>query len=520
MSSLFVRVNRFCRRECGKNGSINGNQQGRVAYRLKYGMVFLIMLAVFYFWELLPEMLQTKLPEPPMKFRNKKDKTMSIPEEDDILSSSGLPSRLTDSHSSPESLEKTNQQLSQLTLDQVLKWAHTAFHSGRREQLVHVTSFGPSGMVILHQLDALGLTPSVPIISIDTLHLFPETYDFIKSLKQTPRDADSYRFETPLQIQTYSPKAHSKTRSEFDSAYGENLYKTDYERYSYLTKVEPTVRALEQQHARAWITGRRRSQGGERANLQILEIDEMADTSTITSGKNKVVRYKLNPLALWTYDQVWDYIRKHHVPYNPLHDKGYKSVGDTMTTIAVEKTADERSGRFVGMDKTECGMHSIQAKALAAQKAAQVKSESVKTTGSSSSQDGLKKKKKHDGPEPLPCTGCLELDPTTLMDLIDSGTTDVLMEFHSPFCGHCRNFAPTYEKVAQALLDHASIDVARYDITYQKIPKKAEELGIKVTSTPTLFFVQRLPEFSVEKFKGTRTAEGIVDWIKSKTDYL
>jgi phosphoadenosine phosphosulfate reductase len=94
----------------------------------------------------------------------------------------------------------------------------------------------------------------------------------------------------------------------------------------------------------AWLNGRRRSQGGARASLPFFEFD--------VDG-----RLKVNPLANWTYDQTWEYIREHNVPYNPLHDQGYKSIGDKMTTFPVGENEPERAGRWQGSSKTECGIH-------------------------------------------------------------------------------------------------------------------------------------------------------------------
>ena len=292
---------------------------------------------------------------------------------------SSLPSRLPKTLDSTE-LGSINQQLSQMSLEQVLQWAYTAVevdHSGgdsgsisNRHPLVDVTSFGPSGMVLLHKLHQMGYTRSVPIITIDTLHLFPETYDFIRgfgpkgSSDNLVQHSDNGMFTLPL-LKVYQPKGHS-TKTEFDKEYGADLYKTNPEKYAFLSKVEPTLRSLRDHHAQIWITGRRRSQGGERSSLSILEVDDSSDTAsgegTTGSSHNHQQRFKLNPLAHWSYDEVWEYIRQHKVPYNPLHDNGYKSIGDTMTTQPVEGSAGERSGRFVGMARTECGIHSTRAK--------------------------------------------------------------------------------------------------------------------------------------------------------------
>jgi phosphoadenosine phosphosulfate reductase len=95
---------------------------------------------------------------------------------------------------------------------------------------------------------------------------------------------------------------------------------------------------------KAVITGRRQSQGGERAHLQPLEVDSTG-------------LLKFNPLLAWTFDEVETYITTHDVPRNRLLDKGYKSVGDWHSTVKVAGEEDERAGRWAGSEKTECGLH-------------------------------------------------------------------------------------------------------------------------------------------------------------------
>lgn len=113
-----------------------------------------------------------------------------------------------------------------------------------------------------------------------------------------------------------------------------------------MTKVEPTQRALKELHVDIWITGRRRSQGDSRSTLEVLEI---------TSDG----RIKFNPACWMTWNDIWSYVKAHHVPYNALLDQGYKSVGDFFATTAVAEDAPERSGRWHGKGRTECGMHSV-----------------------------------------------------------------------------------------------------------------------------------------------------------------
>lgn len=421
---------------------------------------------------------------------------------------SNLPSTILTSETD---LGPLNQALSSLTLDQVLLWAYqVCSNDNNNSRLIQVTSFGPSGLVILHHLYRLGLlfdSRQVFVVSIDTLHLFPETYQFIQLLKT--------KTFPNIKINLIQPR-HHKSRESFDRAFGPDLYRVDPSQYAYHSKVEPLLRVLKQQQPKIWITGRRRTQGGERTNLSIVELD---DTATTTDDASR--RWKLNPLAYWTHDDVWKYLRQHGIPYNPLHDQGYSSIGDIMTTQKTQLGAGERDGRFVGMEQTECGIHSTREKLNQMIQNAKAK-KSIWGPSWFSPQHDSQSSEKETEPPPLPCTGCLELNPQTLMTLLKTGTTDVLMEFHSPFCGHCRHFAPTYEKVAQALLhndhnnhhfDNNNIQVARFDITYQNVPS---ESGIVIEATPKLYFVKRLPQFKLEEYKGTtRSPEAILDWVTS-----
>lgn len=193
----------------------------------------------------------------------------------------------------------------------------------------------------------------VPLIFVDTLHHFPETLDLLSIVEK--------RYPT-AEFHIYKPQGAS-TVSEFVAKYGGELWKTNEPTYDYLVKVEPARRAYRELNVRAVLTGRRKSQGGARDSLPIIEVDE---TGLI----------KINPLANWTFKQVESYIRTHDIAYNALLDRGYRSVGDWHSTLPVKEGEDERAGRWKGKEKTECGLHEnylamrIKAKLEAAQKAA------------------------------------------------------------------------------------------------------------------------------------------------------
>ncbi|KAL3680759.1 hypothetical protein R1sor_023715 [Riccia sorocarpa] len=194
---------------------------------------------------------------------------------------------------------------------------------------------------LLHRVGALS-DQKVKIIFIDTLHLFPETLEFLAEVEKR-YEFKAHRF----QAQGISNK------EEYDAKYGSDLFIRDIDEYDRICKVEPFDRALKTLEVDAMINGRRRDHGAERAHLQIFEAGKMA---------------KVQPLAFWEFRDCWDYLEKYKLPYHPLHDQGYPSVGDIQTTMPVPRSqwfeyGGERSGRFQGLKnkdgslKTECGIH-------------------------------------------------------------------------------------------------------------------------------------------------------------------
>ncbi|KAJ3162099.1 hypothetical protein HDU86_005797 [Geranomyces michiganensis] len=194
----------------------------------------------------------------------------------------------------------------------------------------------------------------VPLIFIDTLHHFSETLTLATTAAE--------RYSAPLHI--YRPAGDATTAAEFAAVHGEKLWSADPDSYDYLVKVEPAQRAYAELGVRAVFTGRRRTQRGARSAIPILELD--------SSAARGVGVLKVNALAAWDYDAVWAYVRQHDVPYNPLIDRGYKSVGDVHSTLPTAEGEGERDGRWKGQEKTECGLHKdyfkMRAQFLAAQK--------------------------------------------------------------------------------------------------------------------------------------------------------
>lgn len=213
----------------------------------------------------------------------------------------------------------------------MLRWCLTSLPS-----LYQTTAFGLTGLVTIDMLSKIAgkKKSNVDLIFLDTLYHFPETLALV----------DRVREKYPqLSLHTYRP-ANTETAEAFETLHGERLWETNDEQYDWHAKVEPAQRAYAELGVKAVLTGRRRSQGGKRGDLDIVEVDEAG-------------LIKVNPLANWTFKQVQEYIRANDVPYNELLDRGYKSVGDWHSTQPVAEGEDERSGRWKGMAKTECGIH-------------------------------------------------------------------------------------------------------------------------------------------------------------------
>ena len=400
-------------------------------------------------------------------------------------------------------LAALNEELAHLDPTFILRWAHHAVsvshhlrHGTHNHPLVQVTSFGPTGLVILDQLSNLKLLKDIPVITLDTLHLFKESYAFYDTIKQ------QYKMDLKI-TKPIDEGGEIKGRNEFDEKYT-GLWKSDPKKYTKLTKQDPVERVFDEWEVKMWITGRRRSQGGERSNLQVLEFEcndeitvDTGDALTSSNGK-----WKLNPLAYWTYDQVWKYIREHKIPYNPLYDKGYTSLGDEMTTRLPDMTlkndvsAFERSGRFVGLNQTECGLHSHRAKINAKKEEAQAAGEEWKAPT-------------------LPCDKCVDLDVDSFEEFILKEKRDVLVEFFSPYCGSCQEFAPTMSRLAEHLSStDMPVKVARFDITEHDPPTIGSEKYFEVEATPTLYQVRHSP-FEVKLYEGEHDYHAILGWLEN-----
>jgi phosphoadenosine phosphosulfate reductase len=175
----------------------------------------------------------------------------------------------------------------------------------------------------------------VKIFTIDTGRLFNETYELL--------DRTTARYKKPVQV--YFPEAADV--EEFVAAKGINSFYESVDNRKdccHIRKVKPLNRALK--GAKAWITGLRAEQSSNRQDMTMIEWSEEKQL------------YKFNPLIHWTYDEVLDYINKFNVPYNPLHDKGFVSIGCAPCTRAIEPGEDPRAGRWWWeTSQKECGLH-------------------------------------------------------------------------------------------------------------------------------------------------------------------
>jgi len=233
-------------------------------------------------------------------------------------------------------LDFINQQLANATPQEVLQWALFTLPN-----LYQTTAFGLTGLVTIDMLSKLlsASDSKIDLIFLDTLYHFPQTLDLVERVKE--------RYPK-LTVHVYKP-AGVDTTTEFEQKYGQLLWETNDEQYDYMAKVEPAERAYAELNVRAVLTGRRRSQGGKRGDLKIIEVD---DAGLI----------KINPLANWSFKEVEAYIRGEGVPYNDLLDFGYKSIGDWHSTQPIKDGEDERSGRWQGQQKSECGIHNSRSK--------------------------------------------------------------------------------------------------------------------------------------------------------------
>jgi phosphoadenosine phosphosulfate reductase len=210
--------------------------------------------------------------------------------------------------------------------EETLKWAFATF----QRDIAMASGFGAEGMVLIDM--ASRIQPAFRIFTLDTEFLFSETYDLM--------DRAERRYGIKIE-RVYS----EFTPEEQERRFGPALWSHNPDKCCKVRKVDPFQGKLAE--LRAWITAIRRDQTSSRAAARKVEWD------------TRFQRVKVNPLADWSSDMVWTYIRKHKVPYNPLHDQNYPSIGCTHCTRAVRAGEDARAGRWSGFAKNECGLHAV-----------------------------------------------------------------------------------------------------------------------------------------------------------------
>ena len=220
---------------------------------------------------------------------------------------------------------EANDFLGKSNAEERLQWGVEKFEN----RLVLSSSFGAQAAVMLHL--ATRVFPTIPVIFIDTGYLFSDTYKFAESLVN----------RLGINLNVY--------RSKRSPAWQEALHGKRWEQgieglesYNHENKVEPMNRALDEHKAKAWLAGLRRQQRVSRESLPVV---------ALANG-----RVKIHPIIDWTDKNVHDYLKANDLPYHPLWEKGYISIGDTHTTRRLEDGMSEEETRFFGL-KRECGLH-------------------------------------------------------------------------------------------------------------------------------------------------------------------
>ena len=226
-------------------------------------------------------------------------------------------------------IERLGLEFEKETPQKIIKFALDKYGS----RVSFASSFGAEDVAIIDMIAKIKL--GARVFTLETGYLFSETHDVIRRIKE--------KYNIKLEI--YTP---STSMEEFERQYGK-LYETDPDKCCAIRKIEPLNRAMAD-NLDAWITGIRRDQSPTRANTKKVEMDK------------KFNLVKFNPIADWISEKVWNYIRKNNVPYNVLHNKNYPSIGCAPCTKPVKSGEDPRAGRWAGKEKTECGLHTSEAK--------------------------------------------------------------------------------------------------------------------------------------------------------------
>lgn len=223
-------------------------------------------------------------------------------------------------------LAADSQRLETATPEEILQWTVEKY----APRFTMATAFGPEGMTIIHMLAKIA--PETPIFNLDTGYQFQETLDL--------RDQVAERYG--IEVEMIQPE---HTVAEYEELHGGPVYKSNPNQCCFDRKIKLLYRGVEGMDA--WASAIRRDQSPDRAQAPIVGWDK------------KFGLVKVSPLANWTKANVWKLIVNEKIPYNPLHDQGYTSVGCWPCTRAVLAGEDDRAGRWSGTAKTECGLHSL-----------------------------------------------------------------------------------------------------------------------------------------------------------------
>jgi len=229
-----------------------------------------------------------------------------------------------------------NDRFAKFSSEEILAWAWEHFNS----HAAIGTSFQGAGLVMIDLAKKRGLPFSV--FTLDTGLLFPETLELKKRLE------DFFGF----QIESLAPDLTVEEQAE---AHGPALWNREPDLCCTMRKVLPLQSKLGQLNC--WITGLRRQQSDSRADIGIIELYAFDEAN----GRDIV---KLNPMANWSREAIWQYIHDHKIPYNPLHDRGYASIGCMTCTRKTGEGEDERAGRWTGFKKVECGIHTFMSRKI------------------------------------------------------------------------------------------------------------------------------------------------------------
>ncbi len=221
-------------------------------------------------------------------------------------------------------LAHANSTLESAEPQEILRWAADRYGS----TLTMATAFGPEGCLIIHWLATIA--PKTHLFNLDTGYQFKETLEL--------RDRIAARYGMVVALE--QPETSVE---EYESMHGGPLYRIDSNRCCHDRKISVVRRVLTRFDA--WMSGIRRDQSPDRSSAAIIGWDYQFGV------------VKISPLANWTKTKVWNLITQENIPYNPLHDQGYGSIGCFPCTRAVGSGDDERSGRWSGSAKTECGLH-------------------------------------------------------------------------------------------------------------------------------------------------------------------